>query len=43
MKYEVQMTETMQRIIEIEANDLYEAIRTIKKKYRKEEIYIKRK
>ena len=43
MKYKVQITETMQRIIEIEAIDLYEAIRTIKKKYRKEEIYIKRK
>ena len=33
----------MQRIIEIEANDLHEAIRIIKKKYQKEEIILNEK
>ena len=43
MRYKVQITETMQRIIEIEATDLHEAIRIIKKKYQKEEIILNEK
>jgi len=38
MKYKVQITETLQRIIEVEASNEREALLSVKEKYKKENI-----
>ncbi len=40
MKYKVQITETLQRIIEVEASNESEAILNVKDKYKKEDIVL---
>lgn len=40
MKYKVQITETLQRIIEVEASSESEAILYVKEKYKKEDIVL---
>lgn len=40
MKYKVEITEILQKIIEVEASNEKEAYKTIKEKYLKEEIVL---
>lgn len=40
MKYKVQITETLQRIIEVEASNEREALLSVKEKYKKEDIVL---
>jgi hypothetical protein len=39
-KYKVEITETLQRILEVEANTLDEAITQVKEQYQREEIIL---
>lgn len=40
MKYKVQITETLQKIIEVDASNENEAILNVKEKYKKEDIVL---
>ena len=40
MKYKVEITEVLQKIIEVDADNIEEALSIIKEKYRKEEIVL---
>lgn len=40
MKIKIEITETLQRIVEVEANDLEEALSIVMNKYKNEEIIL---
>ena len=40
MKYKIEITEILQKTVEVEANDLNEALYLIKNKYKNEEIIL---
>ena len=40
MKYKVEITETLQKTVEVEADDIEDALLKVKHQYRKEEIIL---
>jgi hypothetical protein len=40
VKYEVEITETLQRIVEVEASTLDEAVSQVRERYKREEIIL---
>ena len=40
MKYKIEITETLQKVVEVEADDIQKAISIVKERYRKEEIIL---